>query len=88
MVSSSPAITAYQLGQYVLSLVAVVCFAELVYGLFGQSNNHHGPYTDGGNVWCNIAKYIVKWTQEKWACDSHDGATPLSFPLQVTEDFF
>ena len=45
-------------------------------------------YTGGGNVWCDIAKYIVKWTQEKWACDSYDGATPLSFQLQVTEDFF
>ena len=32
-------------------------------------------------------KYIVKWTQEKWACDSHDDAKPLSFQLQVTEDF-
>ena len=38
-----------------------------------------GKYTGGGNVWCDIAKYIVKWTQEKWACDSHDDATPLSF---------
>ena len=44
-------------------------------------------YTSGGNVWCDIAKYLVKWTQEKWACDFHDGATPLSFQLQVTEDF-
>ena len=44
-------------------------------------------YTGGGNVWCDIAKYIVKWTQETWACDSHNGATPLSFQLQVTEDF-
>jgi hypothetical protein len=24
-------------------------------------------YTGGGNVWCDIAKYIVKLTQEKWA---------------------
>ena len=24
---------------------------------------------------------------EKWACDFHDEATPLSFQLQVTEDF-
>ena len=48
---------------------------------------NHSMYT-GGNVWCDIAKYIVKWTQEKWACDSHDDATPLSFQLQVTEDFF
>ena len=34
--------------------------------------------TGGGNVWCDIAKYIVKWTQEKWACDWHDDATALS----------
>ena len=26
--------------------------------------------------------------QEKWACDFHDDAMPLSFQLQVTEDFF
>jgi hypothetical protein len=45
-------------------------------------------YTAGGFVWCDIAKYLVKWTQEKWGCDSHDDATPLSFQLQVTEDFF
>ena len=32
--------------------------------------------------------YVVKWQQEKWACHSHDAATPLSSWLQVTEDFF
>ena len=26
---------------------------------------------------------IVKWLQEKWACDFHDNAKPLSFQLQV-----
>ena len=31
---------------------------------------------------------LVKWPQEKWACDFHDDATPLSFQLQVTEDLF
>ena len=31
---------------------------------------------------------MVKWPQEKWACDFHDDAMPLSFQLQVTEDFF
>ena len=45
-------------------------------------------YTGGRNVGCDIAEYLVKWTQEKWACDSHDGAKPLSFQFQVTEDFF
>ena len=37
-------------------------------------------------VWQAIL--LVKWPQEKWACDFHDDATPLSFQLQVTEDFF
>ena len=45
-----------------------------------------GWYTGGGNVWCDIAKYIVKWTWEKWPCDSHDDATPLPFQLQEAED--
>ena len=49
---------------------------------------HIHKYTGGGNVWSDIARYIVKWTQEKWASDSHDVATPLSYQLQVTEDFF
>ena len=31
---------------------------------------------------------VVKQPQEKWACDFHDDAPPLSFQLQVTEDFF
>ena len=35
-----------------------------------------------------IGLYGVKWPQEKQACHSHDDATPLSFQLQVTEDFF
>ena len=32
--------------------------------------------------------YGVKWLYEKEAGHSHDDATPLSFWLQVTEDFF
>ena len=35
-----------------------------------------------------IKRYIVNWLQEKQVCESHDDATPLSFWLQVTEDFF
>ena len=35
-----------------------------------------------------IGVYGVKWPQEKQACHSHDDAMPLSFWLQVTEDFF
>ena len=45
-------------------------------------------YTAGGFVWCERPFYIVKQPQEKWACDFHDDALPLSFQLQVTEDFF
>ena len=46
------------------------------------------PYTAGGFVWCDRPFYLVKQPQEKWACDSHDDAPPMSFQLQVTEDFF
>ena len=35
-----------------------------------------------------VKSYVVKQPQEKWACDFHDDAPPLSFQLQVTEDFF
>ena len=35
-----------------------------------------------------LKNYVVKQPQEKWACDFHDDAPPLSFQLQVTEDFF
>ena len=42
-------------------------------------------YTAGRFVWCDRPFYLVKWSQEKWACDFHDDATPLSFQLQVTE---
>ena len=45
-------------------------------------------YTGGQNVWVDRPFYQVNWPQEKWACDFHDDATPLSFQLQVTEDFF
>ena len=51
--------------------------------LLGVTDINHldGLGTGGGNVWCDIAKYKVKWTQEKWACDSHDDATSLSLQL-------
>ena len=42
-------------------------------------------YTAGGFVWCDTGHFMA---QEKWAYDFHDDATPLSFQLQVTEDFF
>ena len=45
-------------------------------------------YTPGGFVWGDRPFYLVKWPQEKWACDFRDDATPLSFQLQVTEAFF
>ena len=35
-----------------------------------------------------VKSYVVKQRQEKRACDFHDDAPPLSFKLQVTEDFF
>ena len=36
-------------------------------------------YTGGQNVWVDRPFYLVKWPQEKWACDFHDNATPLTF---------
>ena len=42
-------------------------------------------YTAGGFVWCDRPSYLVKQPQEKWACDFHDDAPPLSFQLQVAE---
>ena len=44
-------------------------------------------YTPGGFVWCDRPFYLVKLSQEKWLCDFHDDATPLSFQLQVAEVF-
>ena len=35
-----------------------------------------------------VKSYVVKQPLEKWACDFHDDAPPLSFQLQVTEDYF
>ena len=45
-------------------------------------------YTGGQYVWVDRPFYLVKWPQEKWACDFHYGALPFSFQLQATEDFF
>ena len=45
-------------------------------------------YTAGGFVWCDRPFYLVKQPQEKWACDFHDDAPPLSFQLQVAEVIF
>ena len=45
-------------------------------------------YTPGGFVWCDRSFYIVKLSQEKWVCDFHDDAPPLSFQLQVAEVIF
>jgi hypothetical protein len=42
-------------------------------------------YTAGRFVWCDRPFYLVKLSQEKWACDFHDDAPPLSFQLQVNE---
>ena len=45
-------------------------------------------YTGGKNVWGDRPFYLVKQPQEKWACDFHDDALPLSFQLQVAEVIF
>jgi hypothetical protein len=45
-------------------------------------------YTAGGFVWCDRPFYLVKQPQEKWECDFHDDAPPLSFQLQVAEVIF
>ena len=49
---------------------------------------YSGGYTAGGFVWCDRPFYLVKQPQEKWACDFHDDAPPLSFQLQVAEVIF
>ena len=35
-----------------------------------------------------VKSYVVKQPQEKWACDFHDDAPPLSFQLQIAEVIF
>ena len=45
-------------------------------------------YTRDRNVWGDRPFYLVKQPQEKWACDFHDDASPLSFQLQVAEVIF
>ena len=45
-------------------------------------------YTRAQNVCQGWPVYEVKQPQEKWACDSHDDAPPLSFQLQVAEVIF
>ena len=46
------------------------------------------PYTRAQNVCPGWPVYEVKQPQEKWACDFHDDAPPLSFQLQVAEVIF
>ena len=38
-------------------------------------------YIPGGFVWCDGPFYLVKWPQEKWACDFHDDALPSALVL-------
>jgi len=45
-------------------------------------------YTRAQNVCPGWPVYEVKQPQEKWACDFHDEAPPLSFQLQVAEVIF
>ena len=57
----------------------------------------YGSATQLSPLTCYIYKYtggqyvLVDrpfYPQEKWACDFHDDATPLSFQLQITGDYF
>ena len=45
-------------------------------------------YTQAQNVCPGWHVYEVKQPQEKWGCDFHDDAPPLSFQLQVAEVIF
>ena len=54
----------------------------------GSNIIHNFEYTANGFVWCDRPFYIVKQTQEKWVCDFHDDAPPLSIQLQVAEVIF
>ena len=45
-------------------------------------------YTRAQNVCPGWPVDEVKQPQEKWACDFHDDALPLSFQLQVAEVIF
>ena len=45
-------------------------------------------YTRAQNVCPGWPVYEVKQPQEKWVCDFHDDAPPLSFQLQVAEVIF
>ena len=60
----------------------------LVMGMLGTVRKESVTYTAGGFVWCDGPFYLVKQPQEKWACDFHDDAPPLSFQLQVAEVIF
>ena len=51
---------------------------------FHRLSPHFHRYTGSQNVWVDRPFYWVKRPQEKWACDFHDNATPLSFQVQVT----
>ena len=44
--------------------------------------------TRAQNVCPGWPVYEVKQPHEKWACDFHDDAPPLSFQLQVAEVIF
>ena len=59
-----------------VTLFYLICGAGVVY------------YTRAQNVCTGWPVYEVKQPQEKWACDFHDDAPPLSFQLQVAEVIF
>ena len=64
------------------------CWQTLKSPQLNLSSQQEHMYIPGGFVWCDGLFYLVKWPQEKWACDFHDDALPLSFQLQVAETFF
>ena len=53
-----------------------------------QSFRIFAGYTRAQNVCPGWRVYEVKQPQEKWACDFHDDALPMSFQLQVAEVIF
>ena len=71
-----------------LFLPKVFCLIVLLVQKCFTTLKFFSSYTPGGFVWCDRPFYLVKLSQEKWECDFHDDALPLSFQLQVTEVHF
>ena len=63
-------------------------FANISHIIIGLVDISAHTYTRAQNVCPGWPVYEVKQPQEKWACDFHDDAPPLSFQLQVAEVIF